>query len=98
MNKPIFDSTPIASVRLSEHSDPLAIIEGGSFRHQNKINGSTQTIMTLSIGGITVQCADPNWFRHLINQANAALISAGYHPHTTPANDELQNEDGKDAA
>ncbi|RCK32517.1 hypothetical protein TH9_12375 [Thalassospira xiamenensis] len=98
MNKPSFDSQPIASVRLSEFSPPLAHIEGGSFRHQHKLNGSTQTIMTLSIGDIGIQCADPAWFRHLIDQANAALISAGYHPHTTPANDEQPGKDGKDAA
>ncbi len=93
MTKPTFDRAPIASVGLSEHSPTLAHIEGGSFRHQSKLSGIAETIMKIEVGSIHIQTADPNWFRHLIDQANTALTSAGYPPHHSASNDDASQKD-----
>lgn len=97
MTTPPFDAPVIASAKLDDRGLDLSVITGTSYVHQST-KGTRETMMTLVIGRTHYQCADPNWFRHLIDQANAALTSAGYQPHTTPANDQHPAKDGKDAA
>lgn len=86
MTKPTFDSNVTASANLNDFGLGLSVITGGSYVHQTK-SGTREKIMVLTIGRTSYQTADPNWFRHLIDQANTALQAAGYPPHITPAND-----------
>lgn len=97
MTTPPFNAHVIANAKLGDPGLDPSVIAGTSYEHQSP-KGTRETMMTLLIGRVHDQCADPDWFRHLIDQANAALTSAGYHPHTTPANDQQPAKDGKDAA
>ncbi|WP_417624982.1 hypothetical protein [Paremcibacter congregatus] len=92
MTHPTFDSAAACDVSLGPHVPDTNIIRSGSYKHDRAM------MMFLEIGGVRFQCADPDWFRHLINQANAALQAAGYPPHTTPANDENQPDQTKETA
>ncbi len=89
MTYPTFDSAAACDVSLGPHVPDTNIIRPGSYKHDRAM------MMFLEIGGVRFQCADPDWFRHLINQANAALISAGYPAHITASNDDAQ-ADGAD--
>lgn len=87
-----FDAPVIANAKLGDPALDLAIITGASYRHDNG-KGIGETMLTLQIGRINIQCADPNWFRHLIDQANTALTSAGYPPHHTASNDDAPEQE-----
>lgn len=97
MSQPTFDSFVTANIDIGGAAKPPERIKGGSYRHTSPKMAGT-TFMTLEIGGATYQCADPNWFRHLIDQANTALQAAGYPPHITPANDADTTSDERGVA
>lgn len=88
MTQPTFDSHITAYIDIGTMAKPLERIEGDSYRHPDDSIHPGVKVITLKIGGATYQCADPNWFRHLIDQANTALTSAGYPPHHTASNDD----------
>ena len=92
MTHPTFDSAAACDVSLGPHVPDTNIIRPGSYKHDRAM------MMFLEIGGVRFQCADPDWFRHLINQANTALISAGYPAHITASNDDAQADGAEDAA
>ncbi|MHC8493393.1 hypothetical protein ACTU44_11870 [Thalassospira sp. SM2505] len=98
MSSPTFDSPVAANLDIGAYAKPPQWIKGGSYCHSDDSIMAGRTSITIEIGGAVYQCADPDWFRHLIDQANAALTSAGYQPHTTPANDQQPAKNGKDAA
>ncbi|WP_296988145.1 hypothetical protein [Thalassospira sp. UBA1131] len=87
MTQPTFDSPVAANLDVGAYAKPPEWIKGGSYCHSEDSKMAGRTSITIEIGGAVYQCADPNWFRHLIDQANAALTSAGYPPHVTAAND-----------
>lgn len=87
MSKPTFKSPVAANIDVGAYAKPPEWIKGGSYRHSDDSKMAGLTSITIEIGGAVYQCADPNWFRYLIDQANAALTSAGYPPHVTAAND-----------
>lgn len=87
MTKPTFESPVAANLDFGAYAEPPEWIKGGSYCHSDDSKMAGRTSITIEIGGAVYQCADPNWFRHLIDQANTALQAAGYPPHITPAND-----------
>ncbi|PKR57469.1 hypothetical protein [Thalassospira lohafexi] len=88
MTQPTFDSHVTAYIDIGSNAKAVEHIKGDSYRHNATSQRPGVMVMTLEMGGATYQCADPNWFHHLIDQANAALTSAGYPPHITASNDD----------
>jgi len=98
MTQPTFDSPVAANIDVGAYAEPPEWIKGGSYCHSEDSKMAGRTSITIEIGGAVYQCADPNWFRHLIDQANAALISAGYHPHTAVAANDADSTGEKETA
>lgn len=94
MTQPTFDSPVAANINIGDYAPSPSIVKGKSYRQHYENSRTSEMVMTLEIGGAMYQTADPNWFRHLIDQANAALTSAGYPPHVTAAND-TEGDDSK---